>query len=368
MKGLEERINGAGPQLRSRMAVRTSPSQFPLLENEPSTLKRLTQKGVTEVVIDFGCPRMGMQQPNSAVKPIEYTPHGQWPPPVGTIHQYGLQAFVGFNLRCLGYVDPRSKKQWVDGFYNPVSRKVQASQYFDIFHPQYQKFLAHQIMKLSDSGIDGVVFLAEAPIGYYDGLTPSSVELFNDTFHTRLNPQTLFENGRHSRNSQTSSPWSQHGNSSASEDSQFWRWAGWKARQRLTVLQGLMDRVREHNPEFSFGLELHPESIESPILALTQFSEDFFEANQKSFTFFLVTPQSSRNMQSKSNSIDVENFIDQTRTLVDRMTLVINNPSKIWISIPWLHKSHPLNLSDLLETGDLQKVSRVYDLQTFLDK
>ena len=368
MKELEQRIAGVRPQSRPMMAVRSSVSRLSLLEDEGSTFNRLKQEGVTKVLIEVGCPRMKVRKFPSSVRPIEYTPPEQWPPPARTIHQYGLQAFVGLNLRCLGYVDPRSKKQWVDGFYNPEAQKVQASQYFDIFHPQYQMFLVHQIMKLSDSGFDGVVFLADAPMGLYDGLTPSSVRLFNAAFRTRLNPQSLFPNGRRSPTSKSSSPSIQNTVSSPSEESDFWRWAGWKARQRLSVLQRLMDKIREQNPEFSFGLELHPESIENPIQALTQFSEDFFEANQKSFTFFLVAPQSTSEIQSGSNSRDVEIFMDQTRSLVSRMTLVINNPSKIWISIPRFSKHHPKNMSDPLELGDLPTFSRIYDLQAFLDK
>jgi len=362
---LKQRLNKVGPQLEPIKGVRTSLSQFSLVGNEPWTLKRLVQEGVTSVLIDFGCPGKVMQQSKTAVKTSDSFPQSQLPSSVAQIHQYGLLAFVGINLRCLGYLDSRSKKQWLDGSYNPVSRKVQLSRYFDIFHPQYQKLMAHEIKKLTDSGIDGVVFLAEVPLGVYDGFTPGSVDMFNKTFHTRMNPHTLFENGLHQPNSQSSPDWNQSAKSSASEATEFWRWTGWKARQRLTVLQGLMDQVHEHKPELPFGLELHPESIEDPLGALTQFSEDFLEASQKSFVFFLVTPQSGRKIQSEPSPpspIDLEDFINQSRKLVDRMTLVIQNPARIWLSIPWGNKTPLTVVSDSPKTRHLQKVSRLYDL------
>lgn len=368
---LNHRLKKVGSQSEPLKAVRTSLSQFPLVGNDPSTLKRLIQEGVTSVLIDFGCPGKGMPQSQPAVKTSDVSPQSQFSSSVAQFHRHGLLAFVGINLRCLGYLDSRSNKQWLDGFYNPVSRKVQLSRYFDIFHPQYQKLMAYEIKRLTDSGIDGIVFLAAAPLGMYDGFTPGSVDIFNKTFHTRMNPHTLFENGLSGRDFQSSSDWNQHAKSSASEASEFWRWTGWKARQRLAVLQGLMDQIHEHKPELPFGLELHPESIEDPLGALTQFSEDFLEANQKSFTYFLVLPQSGHKIQSElssPSSIDLEDFINQSRTLVDRMTLVIQNPARIWLSIPWGKKTPLTLVSDSPKTRHLQKVSRLYDLQTFLDK
>jgi hypothetical protein len=368
---LNQRLKMVGTQLEPMKVGRISLSQLSLLGNDPSILKSLMQEGVTSVLIDFRCPGKAMPQSQPAVKTSDVSPQSQWPTSVGQIHRQGLLAFVGINLRCLGYLDSRSNKQWLDGYYNPVSRKVQLSRYFDIFHPQYQKLMAHEIQRLTESGIDGVVFLAEVPLGVYDGFTPGSVDMFNKTFHTRMNPQTLFNNGLAQRNSQSSSDINQQTRPSASEASEFWRWTGWKARQRLTVLQGLMDQVHEHKPEFPFGLELHPESIEDPLGALTQFSEDFLEANQKSFTFFLITPQSIRKIQSEPNPpspIVLEDFIKQSRKLVDRMTLVIKNPARIWLSIPWGQKTPRTLVSDSAKIRHLQMVSQIYDLQTFLDK
>jgi len=223
--------------------------------------------------------------------------------------------------------------------------------------------MTYEIKALTDSGIDGIVFLAEAPLGMYDGFTPGSVDTFNKTFHTQMNPHTVFENGVSGKNHQV--------RVSASEADEFWRWTGWKARQRLIVLQGLMDQVHEYKPALSFGLELHSESIEDPLGALTQFSEDFLEAKQKGFMFFLINPQSGRKIQSEQSPptpIDPEDFFNQTRALVDRMTLVLQNPARIWLSIPWGKKTTHNLMSDSLKARHLEKVSHVYDLQTFLDK
>jgi len=368
---LNQRLKEVGSELQAIEAVRVSLNQLSLIRNDSGTLKRLSQEGVMSVLIDFGCPGKVMPQPQNAVKTSDVSPQAQLSSSVAEVHRHGLRALVGINLRCLGYLDSRSKKQWLDGSYNPVTREVQLSPYFDIFHPQYQKLMADEIKRLADSGIDGVVFLAEVPLGLYDGLTPGSVDMFNKTFHTRMSPQTLFQNGVNHGSSPSSSDRNQHFNPSTSEASEFWRWTGWKTRQRLLVLQGLMDQVHEEKPGLPFGLELHPESIQDPLGALTRFSEDFLEANQKSFSFFLITPRSGRKIQSESNSPssnDLEGFINESRTLVDRMRLVIQNPARIWLSIPWGKKTPPTLVSESPHVRHLQKVSRIYELETFLDK
>ena len=368
MDDLQQRLGRSQPQLGPSKAVRASLSQFSGVGNVSVALKELVQGGATSVLIDLGCSGIAMQPSRTTLTAIDVSPQSQLPALVGQLHQFGLLAFAGLNLRCVGYWDSRSRQEWLDGSYDPATRKVQLSRYFDIFHPQYQQLLAFELRKLAGSGVDGVVFLAEVPLGVYDGLTPSSVEGFNETFATRLNPETLFENGLQQPNSQPSPAGNQQAGSSASESTDFWRWAGWKARQRLAVLHTLMEVTHQHKATLSFGLEVHPESINNPLGALTHYSEDFFEASQKGFSFFLITARPDRQIPSGANISDVKAFIRQTSMLVERMTLVIKDPAKIWLTIPWNHKTPLTEISDSLDTTHLQKVSRVYDLQRFLDK
>ena len=136
-------------------------------------------------------------------------------------------------------------------------------------------------------------------------------------------------------------------------------------------MQDLMNQIHETKPDFAFGLELHPESIQDPLGALTQYSEDFLEANRNSFSFFLVTPKPAQKIQSDPHpplANDLQDFIDQSRTLVDRMMLVLKNPARIWLSIPWGKRPPTIMVSDSPRTRHLEKVSQIYDLKTFLDK
>ena len=368
---LEQRLKKVGIQSEPIKVVRISFSQFSRLADDRATLKRLFHEGVSSVLVDFGCSQKSVPQTQPAVKTRDLSTPSQLGLSVDQVHQQNLLVIVGINLRCLGYLDSRTPKQWLDGSFNPVSRKVQPSGYFDIFHPQYQKLMAYEMKKMTDSGIDGIVFLAEAPMGMYDGFTPGSVDTFNKTFHTKMNPHTVFENGVSKRNSQTAPDKNPPVRVSATEAAEFWRWTGWKARQRLIVLQGLMDQVHVQKPALPFGLELHPESIQDPLGALTQFSEDFLEAKQKSFKFFLITPQSGRKIQSQpspSTPIAREDFYNESRTLADQMTLVLQNPARIWLEIPWGGKTTQNLVSGSPQARHLERVSQVYDLQTFLDK
>ena len=218
------------------------------------------------------------------------------------------------------------------------------------------------LVKLANSSVDGIVFLAESPVGTYDGLTPHSLQSFAQSFRVRVSPQALFNNGQNSHSPKVASPNEQNGMSFHPQAPEFWRWAGWKTRQRLAVLHDLIEQVHQHKPELKFGLEIHSESIKNPLLGLVQYSEDFLEAQRMGFAFFIVTPQSYHDNQIDHRLRNSKRLLDETRNLVDRMVMVTNDSSKIWVTVPSRTSTLPADGDVWGRKNFLRGVGRVYAL------
>ena len=218
-------------------------------------------------------------------------------------------------------------------------------------------------MKFVTSDVDGIVFLADLPSGLYDGFTPYSMKTFHQSFQVRLNPGSLFLNGHAGQQMRTRSNSENH-KAPFSLAPEFWRWAGWKTRQRLTVLQHLIEQVHKHQSELQFGLEVHPDSLENPLRALATYSEDILEANQKSFAFFFVNPQRDLDIQSNQSQFDTKKYVHRFRNLVDRLVVITKNSSKVWVNVPVQAKTFPTGASWSEELGLLQGVVEVYNYQS----
>ena len=165
---LEQHLKEVGSEPAAIKSVRVSLARISEITQDPGILEKLSEEGVTNVVIDFGCSEKVLLPLQTAVKTSGGASQVQMTSSVAQIHQNGLRAFAGINLRCLGYLNSQANKQWLDGSYDSVTRKVHLSRYYDLFHPQYQKLMAYEIKMLTASGIHGIVFLAEAPLGMYD--------------------------------------------------------------------------------------------------------------------------------------------------------------------------------------------------------
>ena len=366
---LEKKLRGATKQPSQVYAARISLNQLSAAGDVRASFNQLAQKGITTILLDLGCSAQHQDNRNvdGAVRSREVsseTLRHRLPSYVEQIHAQQMGVLIGLNLRCLGNWNPNSNVQWMDRFYDPTTQTVRASPYFDLFNPQYQEYLVQFLMKLAKSEANGIVFLAELPIGVYDGLTPYSAKQFQETFKIRLNPQTLFSNGTHGKAARSRSTQAKGDNDTLSPAPEFWRWVGWKTRHRLRVVQNLMTQVHKYHPELIFGLEVHSESIDNPLRALVHFSEDFLEANHKSFAFFLVSPQPRHSGRSDQISFYTKSFVDSARKLVARMVLVTNDPKKIWMTLPARMRDLRIRDATSGETRIPQGVARVYNLQT----
>ena len=103
-----------------------------------------------------------------------------------------MTVFLGVNIRCLGSLGDNPSPQWMDRAYDHSTQTIRSTQYFDVFNPGYQKFVKNVLVQLMNLGVDGIVFLGDAPMGMFDGLTPVALRKFEKAFGAAFSPKKVF--------------------------------------------------------------------------------------------------------------------------------------------------------------------------------
>ncbi len=253
--------------------------------------------------------------------------------------QAGYAVYLGVSLPCLGHVANRGGvedvPQWHDWVFDPQSNRVRMSPDFSLFSLGYQSAMREMLFEVSRFKVAGIVFQEDRPLGPRGGLSPIAIKRFEAAFDIKLDPTTLFVRGKPVRLSQR-----------RSEDIRkrfmppypdvFWKWAGWKSRERLRVMSDLVQTLRGQFPRLTFGLEIHPESLYAPVYALANFSEDWVETAHAPFDFFVARfPESLRpggpGLSHGGAQSDSGVF---ARELVQRMVDYLKDPQRVWVIRP----------------------------------
>lgn len=322
-------------------AILIRAEHLPTLPIADAWLQGLTRAGVTTLVVEAGTrqprPRAGVYfQTNLAV-----VVRDAFGPLVPVAHRNGLSVFAALTLRRMDWLDPQLG--WADWVYDPTRAELQRSRDLDLFNPAFQEYLVALLTDLVRTGVDGVLFQADAPLGPTEGLSPFALRGFERDFGIKLEPARLYV--RSDQNEASTVP----GAAQAVEvpraqyAPEFWRWAGWKAREVLKVVQRLTRAMRAQAPKLRFALELHPESVTGPVDALVQYGEDLLEAKRVRFDYFLVaSPPASGAVISGTPTGP-----GAGATLATQMVRLIGEKERVWISVP-LPDGELAQLSDRL--------------------
>jgi hypothetical protein len=220
-------------------------------------------------------------------------------------HQQGLSVFAAVSLRRINWVDPTLG--WLDRSYDTVHRQLRLSPYLDLFHPAFQEYLVGLLTDLADTGVDGILFRNDVSLGPYDGFSAFGVRGFERDFHSRMDPAQFFT-----------------GTMSQPFPAEYWRWAGWKARERVKILDRLSRAMRLHGNTRHVAVEVHPEAVTDPRAALVRYGEDLLEAKRR-FQYFLLRASS----QAPSPGVNGR----QTSMLVEQMKGLLGSPDRIWTTM-----------------------------------
>ncbi len=208
------------------------------------------------------------------------------------LHSQGAAVYLGVTLRCLGHVADAqhgTPERWHDRDYTPSSElqtastsgALRRSPYYSLRFGGYREFLVDWLSQLRSLPLTGLVFRSEAPSGMDEGFTPLALKAFEREFGVTFDPVRVLND--YGPISATSSDADVH------LPDVFWKWAGWKARERLRTLRGLVDALRVHLPHLQFGLEVQSQSVVAPLRGLLHFAEDWADMARGPFDVFLTT-------------------------------------------------------------------------------
>ena len=323
-----------------------APQDVPPVQELEQWIQRLLQGGITTVLLDIGTstePNRIAAEAARRATGIYFT--SQWARTIRDLfgeliplaHQQGLSVFAAVSPRRINWVDP--SLAWLDRSYDPVHRQLRLSPYMDLFHPAFQEYLVGLLTDLVDTGVNGILFRNDAPVGAYDGFSVFAVQAFERDFHTRLDPAQLFTPAKSAGQSATS------GEMAQPLPAEFWHWAGWKAREQMKILGRFSRAIRLRGNTVHLALEVHREAVTDPRAALVRYGEDLLEAKRR-FPYFLLRPSSPAASSGANGS--------QTSIVLEQMKGLVGRADRIWTTIPILTDGvGPLGISAGADRAEL---------------
>ncbi len=255
------------------------------------------------------------------------------------LHDRGAAVYLGVTPRCLGHVSrEQGLDDWRDWAYDPQSGTLRrSSSSYSLHFGGYQAFLLDWLTQLRDLPLTGLVIRNAVPAGLYEGFNPLAVRLFAREFGLAFDPVLMFNDER-----------AAHANDSHASvrlPAVFWKWAGWKARERLRSFRTLVRTLRARLPHLQFGLTLHVHSVTDPVRGLIHFAEDWIDAARGSFDLFLVEasdpaaarPASQRppgDVSEESVPGSTGDWTEDESAAVAEMVQYLGTPETTWAILP----------------------------------
>lgn len=246
------------------------------------------------------------------------------------MHAQGTAVYLGVTLRCLGqFVRERELENWKDWAYDPPSGTLRRSSYYSLHFWGYQAFLADWLARLRDLPLRGLVLRNAVPVGLYEGFSPLSVQLFAQEFGMDFDPVRMFNDDRTMLTTDSES--------GVHLPAVFWKWAGWKARERLRIVQSLVRTLRVRLPHLEFGITLQPQSVTAPIRGLIYFAEDWVDVARGPFDMFVIGIEGSDPTvvhppaQGSPRGFSVSS---DGNVAVGEMAQHLGKPERIWTILP----------------------------------
>jgi len=308
-------------------------------------VERSSLLGRTTIVLDLGCQnvspsRSSTNESSERVIGWRRLIKEVVDPLVTQSHQNELSVYVAVTLRCLGRLKQEMdwpENTWSDWVFDPSSGTLQISPFDSLFYQGYQHYLENRLSELAEAKIDGLVFRAQAPLGPYEGFSPIAIRFFEEAFEVSLDPKRLFLPSPNLGSTPGNNPLVRKDPSPDHYAPIFWRWTGWKTRERLMVIKRVRKSLHMQFPNLKFGLELHLASVHSPVTALADYSEDWVEAAQSGFEFIVIKPIGKRGplLTVRSQKKGVSDSISTTLKTVQKMVEFLQDPRKVWVILPY---------------------------------
>jgi len=189
---------------------------------------------------------------------------------VGVAHRQGIQVWAAVSIRRMDWID--RKLNWSDWRYNVQTLELTRSDAVDLLHPGITEYLLGFFSDLAASGVDGVWVTAEPSSGASDGFSPSALRRYERDIGQSVD-LSRFRLGQ---------------DRALGYAPEFWRWIGWKEREQVKALDGVLRAVRKSNPSLKVAIELHAEAVTSPRAALAWYAEDLLDLKRYRFEYLVL--------------------------------------------------------------------------------
>lgn len=338
---LTRRLGRAAPGTAGSVAVWVDPSALPEPAQRAQWLTTFIAEGVTTLVFDVGPLKAGDLPGRNHERAGVQSAHGvyfrtTWAPLqrdlFGEIlplaRDLGLTVFASMDITTIPWLDPTLG--WTTYVYDEQTHQLIPSLAFDPLHPAIQEYLTGLLTDLARLQIDGLFLRVGERTGPRYHVSGRGLDQFGAQLPANLDPKTMLIVGR-------SLPPAAAGSSSASQPAAatpsdqptiFWRWAGWQARERLTMLLALRASLRRYQSGLQIVVALHDTAVTRPLDALLEHGEDLLETTTRGLPIAVPFP-SSRTLLASADP-------DEGWRLeyLSRLVNVIGSPERIWIIIP----------------------------------
>lgn len=215
----------------------------------------------------------------------------------------------------------RAHPQWCDRHFNLQTRQEEYYGRLDIFNPDFRHSLAQLYRELARYPIDGILFQDDLVLRHTDGFSPfAKLAYYRETYHVVDEKKFYRETvERGSRVFVT-----KYGN-------EFLLWRRWKIEKVLDFIEMLQQACHEVNPSLSMAVNFYYETLTSPELAKTWYSQDIEAARKKPidvFSFMAYHRQIAEEM-NLSYQRSLQTLSEMTRTASE----FVKDPEKILMKI-----------------------------------
>ncbi len=226
-------------------------------------LLRLKQSGVNTVFVTASGGRSGVYFKTDWAPVIR----DALSPLVAGAHRQGMQVWASASVRRMDWIDPAL--QWSDWRFVPQTGRMDRADSLDVMHPAFRDYLVGYFSDLAASGVDGILLAADPASAPTEGFSTHALRRYEKDSGQVADPTRLLPaTGRYAP--------------------EFWRWVGWKQREQLKVVIGVMDAVRALYPALKIAVEVHPEALTNPQAALAAYAEDLFDLRRYRVDFIAL--------------------------------------------------------------------------------
>lgn len=271
---------GPGRPLALRVAAESLPPP-PLLA---AWLKQQTQGGATALIVD---PARGG---TPALADL-----------VTEAHRAGLALWVSVDMHQPQLLDVRP--EWQAQTAGRRAGEEAILRRPDIAHAGYQAALVELVRGLAESGCDGLFVPARSVPGFAREYSAESFAAFAAAFGVNRSPEEVLGG--------VVDP------APAQDQTEYWRWAGWKAIAYAKLTAGLRAALRDRHPAPALLIEVHQASLSAPVEGLEHYGED-------------VTGLA----QGIGASIVVRRDGAGGEALIDRLREQLGPSERVWVALP----------------------------------